>query len=149
MFIERDPGSFRLCRAFADRLGRSVRTSISQCTRTFRSGRADRSCDGSASGASRLALAGRAQRRRRPVNASGQSSSAVPRRQRTRPKGRFGDRGGGHVSGRMEHGGLPCGQTLIERIESFPTNSMARFSSPLPTFPAPARADHSLHQPGT
>jgi hypothetical protein len=38
MFIERDPGSFRLCRAFADRLGRSVRTLISQCTRTFRSG---------------------------------------------------------------------------------------------------------------
>jgi hypothetical protein len=35
MFIERDPGSFRLCRAFADRLGRSVRTLISQCTRTF------------------------------------------------------------------------------------------------------------------
>ena len=28
MFIERDPGSFRLCRAFADRLGRSVRTLI-------------------------------------------------------------------------------------------------------------------------
>jgi hypothetical protein len=38
MFIERDPGSFRLCRAFADRLGRSVRTLVSQCTRTFRSG---------------------------------------------------------------------------------------------------------------
>jgi hypothetical protein len=38
MFIERDPGSLRFCRAFADRLGPSVRTLVSQCTRTFRSG---------------------------------------------------------------------------------------------------------------
>jgi hypothetical protein len=64
-------------------------------------------------------------------------------------KDRFGDRGGGHVSGRMEHGAFPAGQTLIERIESFPHEFDGAVLLATPDISCARQGNHSLDQPQT
>ena len=135
----------------ADRLRPPVRTLVSQCTRTARS-------------FSRAPFMSSARRRRTQARAGQRCSTAEETCERAAGnlhrqflggsgagrKDRFGDRGGGHVSGRMEHGGLPRpGRLSSKGSKASPINSTARFSWPLPTFPAPAKANHSLRQPQT